>query len=501
MNSALLMLGRAWAPVLLAVALAFAYGSVRRVAPDRSKQLRRAWVPWVLFVATYTLNQALWLASPWDRIALITSDLLAGIAAINIAGILLFDVVLRIFRVRFVLMLVELGHAAAYIALAMLVLAARGVDVTGVLAASTVVAGILSLSLQTTLGNVIGGVAVQLDGSVEVDDWIELPNGDQGRVRTMRWRHTELETRDGDTLVVPNATLLTTNFLRLGRRATDIGPRRTEVLFEVLASVSPRKVTRVVEEALRGAPIPRVASSPPPDTICQNLAQGNGLIRYAARVWITDFLSDEQIRSDVRARVHAALERARIPMDGPQYAMRYLGRSNPDLRNRATAAVHATELFSALTPADREALVDRLDYVPFDKGEVITRQGASEDWLFVLGTGSAEVRVTVSGQERAVTRLIAPDVFGEMGLLTGEPRRATIVALERVVCWRLEKDEFDEILRRREGLVNQLSELLARRQIGLDAAAADSAGPNAQRLETERARMLDRIRTFFRLDG
>lgn len=499
MQSALWMLTRAWAPLLLLLVAAVTTAVVARAAP-RPVPLRRIWVPWSLFLVAHGALRLWGPAAPWDRALLVATDLLAGLLCVNAVGIWLFDVVLPAFRVRVVTLLTELAHAAAYASLLLVVFAARGFDVTGVLAASTVVAGLLSLSLQTTLGNVIGGVAVQLDGSIEIDDWLELPGGRQGRVRSMRWRSTELETRDGDTLVVPNGTLLTAEVLRLGRRENGVGPRRMSVPFEILATVSPRKVIRVAEEALRAAPIPNVALSPLPDVICTSLGRTDGLLHYAARVWIADLMSDEPPLSDVRARLHAALERARIPLDGPQYALRHL-RSGGELRARAATAVRAVELFSALSDAERDALVSLLDYVPFDRGEVITRQGAQEDWLYVLGTGTAEVRVSVDKEDRTVAHLRAPDVFGEMGLLTGEPRRATVVAVERVVCWRLDKSEFDEILRGRSDLVAQLSALLAQRQIGLDEATAVRGGVNAARLESERARMVNRIRTFFRLEG
>jgi small-conductance mechanosensitive channel/CRP-like cAMP-binding protein len=490
-----------WAPATLTVvAVATTWGAAR-LARQRRIRLRRLWIPWSAFLAVHGASLFLAPATSWDRGLLVAADLLAGLLCVNAAGIWLFEVVLAAFRIRVVALVQELVHLAAYVGLAMVVFAARGFDITGVLAASTVVAGLLSLSLQNTLGNVIGGVAIQLDGSIEVDDWLELSDGKQGRVRTMGWRCTELEMRTGDTLIVPNGTLIGSQVRRLGRQGRGTGPRRMDVEFDVLATVGPRKVIRVAEEALHSAPIPMIARDPAPDVLCRSLAQRDGLVRYVARVWITDLMVDEPPLSDVRARLHAALERARIPLDGPQYALRHLRGSGSELRTRAATAVQAAELFAALSDPERDALIAALDYVPFDRGEVITRQGAREDWLYVLGTGSVEVRVAVAGGERPVARLGAPDVFGEMGLLTGEPRRTTIVALERVVCWRLDKVEFDQILRQRTDLAAQLSALLAQRQVALDEATAASGSPTVAHLEHERARIVDRIRTFFRLES
>ena len=66
-----------------------------------------------------------------------------------------------------------------------------------------VVSAVLAISLQSTLGNILGGVALQLDGSIHEGDWIQLENGKQGKVRAIRWRHTVVETRDWSTIIVP----------------------------------------------------------------------------------------------------------------------------------------------------------------------------------------------------------------------------------------------------------------------------------------------------------
>src|ERR1041385_2913444 len=111
-------------------------------------------------------------------------------------------------------LLVGLG----YLVVALVVLARHGVDPTGALVSGAVVSAVLAISLQSTLGNVVGGVALQLDGSVREGDWIQLENGKQGRVRSVRWRHTVLETREWSTIIVPNAQLLANNIRSEERR-------------------------------------------------------------------------------------------------------------------------------------------------------------------------------------------------------------------------------------------------------------------------------------------
>jgi CRP-like cAMP-binding protein len=99
-----------------------------------------------------------------------------------------------------------------------------------------------------------------------------------------------------------------------------------------------------------------------------------------------------------------------------------------------------------------------------------------------------------------VAVLKAPSFFGEMALMTGQPREATVVALSEVECLRVDKADFQEILLRRPAIANRISEILAARRVELDA-ARDGLDPDAQnqRLSREHVRILHGIKQFFGL--
>ena len=58
-----------------------------------------------------------------------------------------------------------------------------GVNLTSIIATSAVVTAVIGLSLQATLGNIVGGLALQVDDSIQEGDWIEFENKQQGRSR------------------------------------------------------------------------------------------------------------------------------------------------------------------------------------------------------------------------------------------------------------------------------------------------------------------------------
>lgn len=99
---------------------------------------------------------------------------------------------------------------------------------------------------------------------------------------------------------------------------------------------------------------------------------------------------------------------------------------------------------------------------------------------------------------RVVKRLVAPDFFGEMGMLTGEPRQATVVALEPAVCWRLDKETFRSFLEARPEIACEVSRVLAQREVEL-VSAREGLSDEARRAALAQAQhsLLSRIEKFF----
>ena len=172
-------------------------------------------------------------------------------------------------------------------------------------ATSAVVTAVVGLSLQATLGNVVGGISLQLDDSINEGDWVELESKAQGQIKKIRWRHTVIETRDWDTLIVPNGQLMTQAFRVLGKRSGKPLQRRMWVYFNVDFRFPPGEIVRVVNDALQAAPIDGVASDPKAHCICYDLARDNrdSFAYYAVRYWLTDLARD-----DKTGRLYAATD-------------------------------------------------------------------------------------------------------------------------------------------------------------------------------------------------
>lgn len=435
--------------------------------------------------------------------------LLRVLLIINLSALGLFDLLLPLARWDFPDILHDLTVGAAYFVAAGWLMHHSGVNVTSIIATSAVVTAVVGLSLQATLGNIVSGVSLQIDDSLQEGDWVELENRQQGQIKQIRWRHTVIETRDFDTLIVPNGQLMSQTIKLLGKRNGEAVQHRMWVYFCVDFRFSPGEVINVVNTALISAPITGVAVNPVAHCICMDLARehrdGYGI--YAVRYWLEDLARDDPTSSDVRERIFSALRRAGIPLAIPAAAL-FMSEESSERAERKEArdletkfrSLSNIDLFGHLDDDERRALAQAARRTPFGRAEVITRQGATANWLYVLSKGEVEVRIATPDGDRRVTLLQAPSFFGEMALMTGQPREATVVAQTEVECLRIDKADFQGILKQRPAIAERISEILAARRVELDA-AREGLDPEAhsQRLSRENMRILGSIRQFFGL--
>ncbi|MES1178633.1 MAG: mechanosensitive ion channel family protein [Myxococcales bacterium] len=484
-----------------------------RLAPLAPRhRLRRSVILLGFYAAVLVLQTALhWVHAPEVVAAVqVAAELVQLLIVINLVAIALFDLTLRACRIGYPDILHDVVVGAAYVAAFGFLMHRAGVNVTSIVATSAVVTAVIGLSLQATLGNVVGGISLQLDDSLNEGDWIELENKTQGQIKKIRWRHTVIETRDWDTLIVPNGQLMTQALKVLGKRNGQPLQHRMWVYFNVDFRYAPAEVMRAVNDALQAAPIPGAALEPKPHCICYDLARDtrDSYCYYAVRYWLTDIARDDPTSSLVRERIYAALKRAQIPLAIPAKTV-FVSPDDLEHRNRKRAreldarisALAAIELFETLSDDERRILASSARLAPFSAREVITRQGAAAHWLYVLLKGTALVRVASSGgEERQVAILESPSFFGEMALMTGQPREATVIAETDVECLRVDRKDLERIIKDRPEIASEISGVLAARRVELLAVREGlDSDQKRERLDNEHSRILNAIQSFFAL--
>ncbi len=359
--------------------------------------------------------------------------------------------------------------------------------------------------MQDTLGNILSGIALQLDNSIEVGDWIRVDDV-TGKVVDIRWRHTALETRSWETVILPNSQLMKSKFSVLGRHGDAPVQWRRAVWFNIAYQFPPAHVIETVQRAVIEADIRSVAKSPPPGCVLMEFDQSFG--RYALRYWLTDLQNDDATDSDVRDHIYAALQRAGIRLAVPEHSVHVTKESEKLQQAKESRRIHeriealrSVELFSSFTEEELLAIAQRLKYALFARGDIITRQGAVAHWLYMLIEGEAEVFLEAPDQPRRKLSTLHPgNFFGEMGLMTGAPRAATVIATKDTQCYQLDKAAFEDILRNRPALAEEISHMLVSRRFGLDSLQQDlDDDTRARQMSQQHLDTLSKIRNFFGL--
>ena len=432
--------------------------------------------------------------------SLVVRELALAVVAFGVIQILVlfvFQTLLR--RRRIARILNEFVVALALIGYAIYRLNAVGVNLAGLITTSAIL-GALAFSAQETLGNLWGGIALQLEKSCRIGDWIRVDTV-TGQVVSIRWRYMAIATITNETIVIPNSTLMKNRITVVARRGDERTPWRRYVSFEVEFDHPPARVIAHVEWALAHAQIPFVSQDPHPSVGCVDFKESG--IEYQVAYDLTDPSQYWVVDSHVRVHVYAALLRQSFGIPFPRRVIEVRRDERPAMAQREIdhriAALSTMDLFESLTDEERRSLAHALTTSGYVPGEKIFDAGEPADSLYLLARGEVEVLgVDAKGARVKLARLTAPSYFGEMGLLLGQPRAATVAAIGEAVCYRLDKHGFDAIIRARPELAGTLAKVLAERQAANDATmqALDTEARARQSVGRTRD-LMRRIQEFF----
>jgi small-conductance mechanosensitive channel/CRP-like cAMP-binding protein len=470
------------------------------LATEDRKRLRIALGCFFLFFVGWPLRAwslSLGELSHYDTLVVAANVLLAW-GTIGVGGLLVFDLMGKRAGIPKILrdLTITIGSVAALVIL----LSRSGVNLLSIITTSAVLTAVIGLALQNTLADLMSGIALQLDSTFTIGDWIKVDkDGQVGLVREVRWRSTVIETRNGDLITMPNGVITKSviqNFQKDGRE------NRRWVYFNVHMRHPPNQVIETVAGALKS--IPNVSEKTPPDCVLMDFGDSWG--RYAVRYRLVDFRPDDPTDSAVRTRVWYALHRANIELTYPAQNIFVTqlddqrDKKKVDLEKaRRMDALNRVSFFAPLSPTDRQSLARGMRHEVFGPGEVIIRAGEPGASLYLLRSGDVSVKIGVDGLEREVAILEPGKFFGEMSLMTGAPRTATVVAKHDAECYVVDKGMFEEIVRHNPELLSEIGRLLHDRQMELEGTRDDlSAEAHATRAAAQNA-FLSRVKSFFGL--
>ncbi|MGH7931922.1 MAG: cyclic nucleotide-binding domain-containing protein [Candidatus Binataceae bacterium] len=332
------------------------------------------------------------------------------------------------------------------------------IDVTALIAIPAVASVVLGFALQETLGNIFSGLTLQLGKPFAPGDWVRSGTH-VGLVQGIGWRSTAMVTRANEKLEIPNAMIAKDVLINYSN-----GVVADEMCIGLSYEAPPNYVREVVGDALRS--VSGVLQNPPPEVFTWEYT--DFAVRYRIRYWMSDYANVERVKDTVATGLWYALKRKAIEIP---YPIRTLRMESVQAINAGEAfdreiveELRGVDFLRGLNDEELHLLVPGVTVQKFGAGEVIVREGDQGNSLFIIRAGRVEVVANGPGGKQVHIRDLArPAFFGEIAVMTGEPRNATIRARTDAELLELNRDGFIELFKNHPETAAQMGEVIALR--------------------------------------
>ncbi len=356
---------------------------------------------------------------------------------------------------------------------------------------STIIGIVVGLALQDTLGNLFSGLALQADQPFQVGDVVRLAGRGEGVIEKVSWRGVAIRTFQNRLLIISNSVL--------GKEMIEVAPRNNLnarlVFFNTLYSHSPDHTIQIVREAARQ--VANVSRKMRPVVRIRNL--GDNGIDFEVKYWLDDYTKQNDTDALIRQRIWYVFKREGIDFAYPTrtiYTEDKVEQVPPEeFINLISERLSQVSIFNPLEDDEIERLANATTTRIYAPDEPIVRTGQVGNSMFLIVRGAVRVEVPDGTGRRAIGTLGQNDFFGEMSLLTGEPRTAHVIATEETEVLRIDKNGLKPILADNPNLVEAISELVEERRAMMEKAVESPEDQTAQLAKSP----LRSIRKFFGL--
>jgi small-conductance mechanosensitive channel len=366
-----------------------------------------------------------------------------------------------------------------------------GLPLQGLVATSGVIAIVLGLALQSTLGDVFSGLSLSIEKPYRIGDEVLLEGGAEGEVIETNWRSTHLRNGSNDVVIVPNSAMAK---IRIHNHSA--GTKRYSESLTV--SVDNRNEPELTLEVLKQAAMtcPAIVEDPAPSAQATEIKGDR--ITYAIYFSTSSIDTSGEARSQLITQLY---KRARPVLAlGPSSG-------SPAARNSTDPCpifffpenelLNHLPILESLSDAERAKLNGKIIRRHFQPGEQLLDQGVEINSAHFVFSGIVQVtRQVQDGRVLKMRRLGPGDSFGDISLLTGMQSLATFTAFTSGLLLEFCSDDLKPILQSRPALMESLSHSAMKVQQFV--AMFDKAA--IQPVQIEQRDLLSRIKTYFHLD-
>lgn len=347
---------------------------------------------------------------------------------------------------------------------------------------------VFGLALQETLGNAFAGLALQIERPFRVGHWVTAADH-EGRVVEVTWRATKIRTKAGNLVVLPNSEIAKAAITNYSQPAA---PFRLEVDIGLSYLAPPNESREALLVALRR--VSRVLTEPAPEILLWEF--GPSTLNYRVWFWTDDFENYEVVQSHVRKAMYYELGRRGMDIPYPIQVEYSRDEPAPDIPARhedAFRMIAKVPVFAGLPEEAQRALAAATNPRLFADGEEIVHEGDPGGTMYLIQRG--RVIVTVGSDARRVATTEAGGYFGEMSLLTGDPRTATVTADGDCLLLEIAAIDVRQYVLAHPAVLEELASAAASRRKMLDETRAAVVN-----VPQERESLLNKMRRFFGID-
>jgi small-conductance mechanosensitive channel/CRP-like cAMP-binding protein len=377
-------------------------------------------------------------------------------------------------------------------AMAVILQGIYGLEVPGLLAGAGVAGIVLGLALQDTLGNLFSGFAIYFGGQFKAGDWL-LIEEHHAQIVEINWRSTRLRTIDDIYLDIPNSNITKQTVINY-----DYPSKLHAMLLEIGLEydAQPAKVKDVLIETALSCT--HVLREPRPNVYLKEF--GDWAITYELRFWIDDHNIHKDAYSEIRTNLWYALRRHDISIPYPlqgEYSHEF--RQPTETADAVRKALRQAVFYPCLTAPQFEEILQSAKCVTFGGGENIITQGDVAGPMYILMSGGADVLVDSSGLSTCVAHIRCGDCIGEVSVLTGDPRSATVRATTDCQAVEVSKATLAPVAASSPEFLEALSDLLAQRRLQNEGKVAEASGARSERQKDYSAGFLQKLKSFFEI--
>ena len=370
------------------------------------------------------------------------------------------------------------------------------ISLSGLLVTSTVLSAVIGLSLQDTLTNLFAGISLQVESPFTIDDWVNL-GGHEGKVVSQNWRSLTLLTRENHRITLPNKYTAEEKIINYSRPS----PRQIHSLrVDLDYTHPPNLVKSILAELIQEVEEVDIDQNVFP--FIEGYAESG--ITYCIRFWVGNYGDILIVQDKILSRLWYMLERNSIKIPYPISEVRMDLQSQGEFSNRIEKKrndvfnqLKGQEWLSDMDESQLKLLAENSKIQKFAINENLVTEGLQGDSMFIVLEGTAKVLVkSKKGKNIYVADKTVGEFFGEMSLLTGEPRTATVRASSDMDVIVIDKKSFVDIVLKDSKILENLMNVLESNRSSLTSIIDDERKKSNTTKNSARKIIMSRIKKY-----